>query len=171
MRTSLHHTQCRADQGLQVNLSQVLPADIGAAAAYEAYRVYKYRRQHVFDPLGQDIERQREALIAMAIAESASFPLLSPSAYELTPVQRRSSGSTRGARSTRTASRTRRRQRRPRRRASRAGSSFRRTYRRTRWAWACPELWEAWLEEWGAWVQEWEVWVQEWEAWAPEWEA
>ena len=55
-----------------MNLSQVLPADIGAAAAYEAYRVYKYRRAHVFDPLGQDVERQREALIAMAIAESAS---------------------------------------------------------------------------------------------------
>lgn len=56
-----------------MNLSQILPADIGAAAAYEAYRIYKYRRGRVFDPLGQEVERQREALIAMAVAEGA-FP-------------------------------------------------------------------------------------------------
>ncbi|TFY52663.1 hypothetical protein EVJ58_g9890 [Rhodofomes roseus] len=56
-----------------VNLSQLLPADIGAAAAYEAYRIYKYRRADVFDPLGQDIERQREALIAIAFAETTQL--------------------------------------------------------------------------------------------------
>lgn len=62
----------------QVNLAQVLPADIGAAAAYEAYRIFKYRRERVFDPLGQDVERQREALIAMAVAEGASSLASSP---------------------------------------------------------------------------------------------
>ncbi|EPT06216.1 hypothetical protein FOMPIDRAFT_83713 [Fomitopsis schrenkii] len=56
-----------------VNLAQVLPADIGAAAAYEAYRIFKYRRERVFDPLGQDVERQREALIAMAVAEATQL--------------------------------------------------------------------------------------------------
>ncbi|KZT11525.1 uncharacterized protein LAESUDRAFT_755164 [Laetiporus sulphureus 93-53] len=38
-----------------VNLSQVLPADIGAAAACEAYRIFNYRCYMVFEPLGQDV--------------------------------------------------------------------------------------------------------------------
>ncbi|KAL6308072.1 hypothetical protein BKA93DRAFT_765210 [Sparassis latifolia] len=56
--------------GGMVNLSQVLPTDIGSAAAYEAYRLYKYH--NICAPLGAVPERQREGLVAMAIAESAS---------------------------------------------------------------------------------------------------
>ncbi|CCM01609.1 uncharacterized protein FIBRA_03669 [Fibroporia radiculosa] len=56
-----------------VNLAQVLPADIGAAAAYEAYRIWKYHQNIVYQPLNNDPERQREALVAMAIAESTQL--------------------------------------------------------------------------------------------------
>ncbi|KZT11620.1 uncharacterized protein LAESUDRAFT_809511 [Laetiporus sulphureus 93-53] len=56
-----------------VNLAQVPPADVGAAAAYEAYRIYKHRRSVFFHPLGRDIERHREMLIAMAIAEATQL--------------------------------------------------------------------------------------------------
>jgi hypothetical protein len=44
------------------------PLEIGAAAAYEAYRQIKYG-QNVYNFLYSDFERQREALHAMAIAE------------------------------------------------------------------------------------------------------
>jgi hypothetical protein len=44
------------------------PLEIGAAAAYEAYRQIKYG-QNVYNFLYTDFERQREALHAMAIAE------------------------------------------------------------------------------------------------------
>ena len=50
-------------------LSQLLPADIGAAAAYEAYRTWKHN-SFLYEPLSADRERQREGLIGMAIAES-----------------------------------------------------------------------------------------------------
>ena len=52
-------------------LSQLLPADIGAAAAYEAYRTWKYN-SFLCEPLSADRERQREGLIGMAIAESTT---------------------------------------------------------------------------------------------------
>ncbi|PIL34137.1 hypothetical protein GSI_03848 [Ganoderma sinense ZZ0214-1] len=52
-----------------VPLSQLLPADIGAAAAYEAYRTWKYN-SFLYEPLSADRERQREGLIGMAIAET-----------------------------------------------------------------------------------------------------
>lgn len=47
------------------------PLEIGAAAAYEAYRQIKYG-QNVYNFLYSDFERQREALHAMAIAEGVS---------------------------------------------------------------------------------------------------
>jgi hypothetical protein len=47
------------------------PLEIGAAAAYEAYRQIKYG-QNVYNFLYTDFERQREALHAMAIAEGVS---------------------------------------------------------------------------------------------------
>ncbi|KAI1796378.1 hypothetical protein LXA43DRAFT_616849 [Ganoderma leucocontextum] len=52
-----------------VSLTQLLPADIGAAAAYEAYRTWKYN-SFLYEPLSADRERQREGLIGMAIAET-----------------------------------------------------------------------------------------------------
>ncbi|KAI0823333.1 hypothetical protein BC628DRAFT_1450583 [Trametes gibbosa] len=54
---------------IQVPLTQLLPADIGAAAAYEAYRTWKHN-SFLYEPLSADRERQREGLIGMAIAET-----------------------------------------------------------------------------------------------------
>ena len=44
------------------------PHEIGHAAAYEAYRTWNYHSS-IHEPLGGDIERQREALTALAVAE------------------------------------------------------------------------------------------------------
>ena len=49
-------------------MSQLLPADIGAAAAYEAYRTWKYNSS-LYAPLSADRMMQREGLIATAMAE------------------------------------------------------------------------------------------------------
>ncbi|KAH9940461.1 uncharacterized protein BXZ73DRAFT_88701 [Epithele typhae] len=46
-----------------------LPADVGAAAAYEAYRTMKHN-SFLYEPLSADRERQREALTGMAVAET-----------------------------------------------------------------------------------------------------
>ncbi|KAI0365668.1 hypothetical protein BV20DRAFT_1046655 [Pilatotrama ljubarskyi] len=62
------HWHRRVYSGL-VSLSQLLPADIGAAAAYEAYRTWKHN-SFLYEPLSADRERQREGLIGMAIAET-----------------------------------------------------------------------------------------------------
>ncbi|RDX41482.1 hypothetical protein OH76DRAFT_213875 [Lentinus brumalis] len=50
-------------------LTQVLPADIGAAAAYEVYRTWKHNSS-IYAPLSADRMMQREGLIGMAIAEA-----------------------------------------------------------------------------------------------------
>ena len=63
------NTMCLVYRAYQVPLSQLLPADIGAAAAYEAYRTWKHN-SFLYEPLSADRERQREGLIGMAIAES-----------------------------------------------------------------------------------------------------
>ena len=52
-----------------MNLTQLLPADIGFAAAYEAYRYWKHHNRMLFEPLAGVIEREREALVGLAIAE------------------------------------------------------------------------------------------------------
>jgi hypothetical protein len=57
----------------QVNLSQLLPADIGVAAAYEAYRYWKHHNRILFEPLGGEIEREKEGLVGLAIAEGICF--------------------------------------------------------------------------------------------------
>ncbi|KAI9066592.1 hypothetical protein FKP32DRAFT_1673751 [Trametes sanguinea] len=62
------HWHRRVYSGL-VPLTQLLPADIGAAAAYEAYRTWKHN-SFLYEPLSADRERQREGLIGMAIAET-----------------------------------------------------------------------------------------------------
>jgi hypothetical protein len=46
----------------------MMPPEIGAAAAYEAYRQIKYGTS-VYNFLYEDYDRQHEALRAMAIAE------------------------------------------------------------------------------------------------------
>jgi hypothetical protein len=47
----------------------MLPAEIGHAAAYEAYRKWIHHSS-MYEPLSADFERQREALIGLAIAET-----------------------------------------------------------------------------------------------------
>ncbi|KAL7281091.1 hypothetical protein ACG7TL_004395 [Trametes sanguinea] len=51
------------------SLTQALPNDIGAAAAYEMYRAWKHN-SFLYEPLSADRTQQREGLIGMAIAEA-----------------------------------------------------------------------------------------------------
>jgi len=62
------HWHRRAYGGLG-NTTQMLPAEIGHAAAYEAYRTWIHNSS-IYEPLSGDIERQREGLIGLAIAEA-----------------------------------------------------------------------------------------------------
>ncbi|KAF8972927.1 hypothetical protein BDZ97DRAFT_1778400 [Flammula alnicola] len=48
---------------------QATPEELGHAAAYEAYRTWIYNKS-IYEPLHGDIERQREALTALAVAEA-----------------------------------------------------------------------------------------------------
>lgn len=50
------------------------PNEIGHAAAYEAYRIWMHNRS-MYEPFGDDIERQREALTGLAVAEGSSIPM------------------------------------------------------------------------------------------------
>lgn len=52
----------------KIPLTQLLPTDIGAAAAYEMYRTWKHN-SYLYEPLSADRAQQREGLIGMAIAE------------------------------------------------------------------------------------------------------
>ncbi|KAI9456297.1 hypothetical protein F5148DRAFT_1224467 [Russula earlei] len=61
----------RAYAGLG-EVTRMMPQEIGAAAAYEAYRQVKYGT-NVYQFLYSDYERQREALRALAIAEAVSL--------------------------------------------------------------------------------------------------
>ena len=66
----LFHPGHLSELSIQTPMTQMLPADVGAAAAYEAYRTWKHN-SFLYEPLSADRERQREGLIGMAIAESA----------------------------------------------------------------------------------------------------
>lgn len=55
--------------GGQVDLGQLSPYEIGHAAAYEACRNWRYNTS-LHEPIGGDLERQREALIGLAMAEA-----------------------------------------------------------------------------------------------------
>jgi hypothetical protein len=48
------------------------PNEIGHAAAYEAYRTWIHNSS-MYEPLSGDIERQREALTGIAVAEGSLF--------------------------------------------------------------------------------------------------
>lgn len=62
------HWHRRAYGGLG-NATQMLPEEIGHAAAYEAYRTWMHNSS-IYEPLSGDAERQREGLIGLAIAEA-----------------------------------------------------------------------------------------------------
>jgi len=47
------------------------PSEIGHAAAYEAYRTWIHNSS-IYEPLSGDIERQREALTGLAVAEGTN---------------------------------------------------------------------------------------------------
>jgi len=50
----------------------MLPEELGHAAAYEAYRTWMHNSS-IYEPLSGDVERQREGLIGLAIAEGKVF--------------------------------------------------------------------------------------------------
>lgn len=50
----------------------MLPEEIGHAAAYEAYRTWIHNSS-IYEPLSGDIERQREGLIGLAVAEGIAM--------------------------------------------------------------------------------------------------
>ena len=52
-----------------VPLTQALPNDIGSAAAYETYRGWRHHHHILYSCLSGDIERERESLIGLAVAE------------------------------------------------------------------------------------------------------
>jgi len=62
------HWHRRAYGGLG-KASQMLPEELGHAAAYEAYRTWMHNSS-IYEPLSGDMERQREGLIGLAIAEA-----------------------------------------------------------------------------------------------------
>jgi hypothetical protein len=72
MGVGLHearHWHRRAYGGLnEIGLMQ--PHEIGHAAAYEAYRTWIHNSS-IYEPLSGDIERQREALTGIAVAEAS----------------------------------------------------------------------------------------------------
>jgi len=64
-----NHWHRRAYGGLG-ELDQMQPAEIGHAAAYEAYRTWIHNSS-IYEPLSGDVERQREGLIGLAVAEAS----------------------------------------------------------------------------------------------------
>ncbi|KAL0580333.1 hypothetical protein V5O48_001670 [Marasmius crinis-equi] len=59
------------------DLGQMLPEEIGHAAAYEAYRTWIHNK-YMYEPLSGDRERQREGITGLAVAEAARLLQMSP---------------------------------------------------------------------------------------------
>jgi len=59
--------------GGQVDITTLLPRDLGAAAGYEALRIFNYHRTIYRQPLMDDREREEEALAGLAIAEATKL--------------------------------------------------------------------------------------------------
>jgi len=55
-------------------INVVTPQEIGYASAYEAYRIWIHNRT-LHEPLGGERDRQREALIGLAVAEGTHFAM------------------------------------------------------------------------------------------------
>lgn len=66
MESNLDHFE------LQGEVARMLPTEIGYAAAYEAYRIYIHHNARLYESLYSRPERQREALVATAVAEGSS---------------------------------------------------------------------------------------------------
>lgn len=52
-----------------MDITQLLPAELGAAAGYEAFRLWEHHNSVYRSPLMDDREREREALVGLAIGE------------------------------------------------------------------------------------------------------
>ncbi|KAF7321503.1 hypothetical protein MKEN_00671100 [Mycena kentingensis (nom. inval.)] len=63
------HWHKRAYGGFS-DVNSLLPAEVGHAAAYEAYRSW-VANSDLYEPLSGDIDRQREGLVGLAVAEAA----------------------------------------------------------------------------------------------------
>lgn len=61
----------------------MLPSELGHAAAYEAYRTWIHNSS-MYEPLSGDIDRQREGLIGLAMAEGDYQPLIKTIAQSTT---------------------------------------------------------------------------------------
>ncbi|KAG7090851.1 hypothetical protein E1B28_009933 [Marasmius oreades] len=70
------HWHSRAYGGMG-DLAQMLPQEIGHAAAYEAYRTWIHNT-NMYEPLSGDRERQREGMIGLAVAEATRLLQFSP---------------------------------------------------------------------------------------------
>ncbi|KAH7915192.1 hypothetical protein BJ138DRAFT_1176725 [Hygrophoropsis aurantiaca] len=57
-------------------ITQMTPQEVGHAAAYEAYRVWIHNSS-LYEPIGGEAERQREALVGLAVAEASRLYQLS----------------------------------------------------------------------------------------------
>lgn len=57
-------------------INALTPQEIGYASAYEAYRVWIHNNS-LYEPLGAEIERQREAFTGLAIAEAIRMHMIS----------------------------------------------------------------------------------------------
>lgn len=55
-----------------VDVASMLPAEIGAAAGYEAWRFFDHHRGIYRQPLMDDREREGEALVGLAVGEGES---------------------------------------------------------------------------------------------------
>ena len=54
---------------MQGDIRTMLPSEVGAAAAYEAWRNWKHHYGVYGQPIADDRERQRDALIGLATSE------------------------------------------------------------------------------------------------------
>lgn len=52
-----------------MEIHALTPVELGAAAGYEAYRLFTHHRGIYRQPLADDIDREEEALAGLAIAE------------------------------------------------------------------------------------------------------
>jgi hypothetical protein len=64
----------RSVYGGVADLLEVSPEELGAAAGYEAIRLWEYQHNQYQMPLNPDLEREREALAGLAIAEGTYAP-------------------------------------------------------------------------------------------------
>lgn len=71
-RQEARHWHHRVYGGL-VDITTLLPSDLGAAAGYEALRLFDYHRAVYRQPLMDDREREEEALAGLAIAEATKL--------------------------------------------------------------------------------------------------